>query len=114
MNKITQQMVNDSIVSEHYFTAKDGRDGAIGNGTYCGVERPVENNADLEVLKYVTFCTIILQNGHKVVGVNTGSIDPADFNSDTGRNLARANAVDKIWELLGFEMRTKLSKALSL
>ena len=41
---ITENFVESSIASEHYFTAADGRAGAIANGTYTGVERPLAND----------------------------------------------------------------------
>ena len=109
---ITENFVESSIASEHYFTAADGRAGAIANDTYVGVERPLANDRDLEALAHVTVCILIMNNGYKVYGVNTGSIDPVRFNAETGRQLARKDAIGKIWELLGFEARTKLANGL--
>ena len=36
-------MIEDEVVSEHYFTARDGREGAIKREKYIGRERPSEN-----------------------------------------------------------------------
>lgn len=34
--RITPQHIEDVIKSEHYFTAYDGRNGAISSNEYCG------------------------------------------------------------------------------
>ena len=100
---ITENFVESSIASEHYFTAADGRSGAIANGTYAGVERPLANDRDLEALAHVTVCILIMNNGYKVYGVNTGSIDPTRFNAEVGRQLpesavrqSHVEAVDRL------------------
>lgn len=33
---------------------------------------------------------------------------PENFDAELGRKIARRNAVDNIWPLLGFELRNKL------
>lgn len=45
--RITPADIEANIVSEHYFTARDGRRGAIANSTYVGRENPQPGDADL-------------------------------------------------------------------
>jgi Phage protein (N4 Gp49/phage Sf6 gene 66) family len=59
----------------------------------------------------VTLCLMVLQNGTKIVGVNYGPVDPANYDADKGRQYAREDAVRQIWPLLGFELRNKLVAA---
>ena len=59
----------------------------------------------------VTICLLILRNGAKVVGVNYGSIDPAQHREDMGRQEAYKDAVNKVWELEGYLLRQRLYEA---
>ncbi|WP_238919342.1 Gp49 family protein, partial [Escherichia coli] len=66
--RITPQHIEDVIKSEHYFTAYDGRNGAISSNEYCGREKPEEGDRDLSPLKLLTFCVLVLKNGFTVTG----------------------------------------------
>ena len=61
------------------------------------------------LLSNVTICAILLRNGHKIVGVNEGPVSAANFDADIGRVMARQKAIDQIWPLLGYELRSKLA-----
>ena len=52
--RITPADIEANIVSEHYFTARDGRRGAIQDGTYKGRERPTFGEADIVRLDFLT------------------------------------------------------------
>lgn len=60
-------------------------------------------------LERVTLAVVVLRNGTKLVGVNYGAIDPARHDAEQGRVEARAAAVEQVWPLLGYELRTKLA-----
>ncbi|WP_421991675.1 Gp49 family protein [Roseococcus sp.] len=113
---MTLQQVNDFISSEHYFTARDGALGAFlieaGAITKEG-ETPLEPGTEMGMfipapLELLTFCVLVLANGFTVTGQGVCA-DPANFDAQMGRDLARKDAVNKIWPLLGFELRTKLA-----
>lgn len=106
--RITPADIEANIASEHYFTARDGRLGALTNETYVGRERPVEGNADLAPLGLLTFCVLVLRNGFTVTG-ESACASPENFDAEVGRKIARQNAVSRIWPLLGYELRTKLA-----
>ncbi len=96
--RVTPAVVEQAIRSEHYFTAFEG----------------VENSDqiifdDIEPLKLLTFCVLILQNGYTVTG-QSACASPSNFDPEVGRIIARRNAVDQIWPLLGYELRTKLQQ----
>lgn len=59
-------------------------------------------------LDLLTFCVLVLKNGFTVTG-ESACASPVNFNAEIGRRIARQNAVGKIWPLLGYELRTKLS-----
>lgn len=98
--KITPEDIEANIADEWYFTAGDGVVGAAGG------EGP---HTYPSALDHVTVCVLILKNGYKIVGVNEGSVDPANFDAEIGRKYAREKAVDQIWPLMGYELKTKLS-----
>lgn len=59
-------------------------------------------------LDQITICVLILQNGHRIVGVNAGPVSSLNFRRDIGRELALKNAMDQIWPLMGYALREKL------
>lgn len=105
--KITLKHIEDTIVSEHYFTAADGRNGALAAETYVGKEKPVENNMDLQPLQLLTFCVLVLKNGFTVTG-ESACVSPENFNAEIGREVARENAVNKVWMLEGYLLKSSL------
>lgn len=106
--RVTPADIEANIASEHYFTARDGRLGALTNETYVGRERPVEGNADLAPLGLLTFCVLVLRNGFTVTG-ESACASPENFDAEVGRKIARQNAVSRIWPLMGYELRSQLA-----
>jgi hypothetical protein len=86
----------------------DGRHGAIVRGLYVGPNRPA--TTDLEPLNLLTFCVLVLNNGFTVTG-ESACASPENFDADIGRRVARQNAINKVWPLLGFRLRDKLHVA---
>ena len=107
--RVTPADIEAEIVSEHYFTAHDGRAGALANDTYVGREKPQADDADLLPLTLLTFCVLIMKNGFTVTG-ESACASPENFNAEIGRRIARENAVQKVWPLLGFRLRDKLAE----
>ena len=97
--RVTPKDIEDNIKSEHYFTAADG----VRGTTLVGLRTTVAP----ETLGLLTFCVLILRNGFSVVG-ESACASPENFNAEIGRKIARENAKNKIWPLLGYELRTKL------
>ena len=108
--RITPADIEANISSEHYFTARDGRRGAIADGTYVGRERPQFGEGDLAALDLLTFCVLVMSNGFTVTG-ESACASPENFDDEIGRKIARQNAVAKIWPLLGFSLKQKLHEA---
>ena len=98
--RVTPQDIEANIVSEHYFTARDGRRGAIADGTYVGRERPQFGEADLAALDLLTFCVLVLRNGFTVTG-ESACASPENFDAELGRKIARQSAISKVWPLMG-------------
>ena len=103
--RVTPADVEANIASEHYFTAADGYRSAPcfdPNGQPADCLPPP---APLELL---TFCVLVLKNGFTVTG-ESACASPENFDAEIGRRIARENAVQKIWPLMGYELRSKLA-----
>lgn len=101
--RITPADIKDNIVSEHYFTAGHGVIGATG----LGVDVIHEGNP--ECLDLLTFCVLVLRNGFTVTG-ESACASPENFDAEVGRRIARQNAEQKIWPLMGYHLKQKLSE----
>jgi hypothetical protein len=99
--RITLADVQANIRRINYFTAADGVYGA--DGAIAHKDSSLNN---------LTFCVITLRNGTRVVGINYGAIDPAQQDSALAHDEAYKNAVEQIWPLMGYELRTKLANTL--
>lgn len=105
--RVTPEQIEARIIDESYFVAQDGVDGAIQAGTYEGRELSTHYEKIHTSLRLLTFCVLVLDNGFTITG-QSACADPENFDPEIGRRLARANAVNQMWSLLGFELRTKL------
>ncbi len=56
----------------------------------------------------LTICALTMQNGFVVTGESAYAI-PANFDAEIGRKIARENARQKLWPLLGFRLRDQLT-----
>lgn len=96
--RITPADIEANIRSEFYFTAQNGVIGA--NSAKNGGVEPE--------LTLLTFCVMILRNGFTITG-ESACASPANFDAEVGRKIARQNALQKMWPLMGYELRSKLS-----
>lgn len=98
--RVTPADIEANIAGEYYFTAKDGIAGRFG-----GLPDPYHDSLGL-----LTFCVLVLRNGFTVTG-ESACASPENFDAELGRKIARQNAVQKMWPLLGFSLRQKLHEA---
>ena len=98
--RVTPADIEANIDSEHYFTAGQG----IAGRCYREVSA-LHSPGQLELL---TFCVLVLRNGFTVTG-ESACASPENFDAEIGRRIARGNAVQKIWPLMGYELRSKLA-----
>ena len=113
--RITPDDIEANIASEHYFTAAEGVIGAFAAGEFDSHSGEVvslrRGGASPEVLKpslnLLTFCVLVLKNGFTVTG-ESACASPENFDAEVGRKIARANAVNKMWPLMGYALKEKL------
>ena len=58
----------------------------------------------------LTVCCLTLKNGFTVTG-ESACASPENFNADLGEKIARENAKQKLWPLLGYALKDRLCAA---
>jgi len=96
--RVTMADIEAAIASEHYFTAREGCEGACGGN---GGPYP-------ESLGLLTFCVLALKNGFTVTG-ESACASPENYDAAIGRKIARENAKQKLWPLLGYALKNRLT-----
>lgn len=91
--RVTPADIEANIAAEYSFTADAALSGCPAH----------------ESMRLLTFCVLVLRNGFTVTG-ESACASPENFDAEIGRKIARQNAVEKIWPLMGYELRTKLTK----
>lgn len=107
--RITKAGIEANIASEHYFTALDGAS-AGGEGIVCVWHDDNDYGTERVPLSLLTFCVLVLRNGFTVTG-ESACVSPENFDAEIGRKIARENAIAKVWPLMGYELKSKLSQA---
>lgn len=99
--RITPTDIEANIAHEVYLTPSQvlGIGGAIA----------AAQDPRIVSLGLLTICVLVLQNGFTVTG-ESACASPENFDAEIGRKIARANAVQKIWPLMGYELRTQLAR----
>lgn len=109
--RVTPADVQAVIVCEHYFTADDGALGSYFNHDDTRQEvlhQPIDHQKVHQRLSLLTFCVLTLSNGFTVTG-ESACASPENYDEQIGRDIAKQNAMQKIWPLLGYELCTKLA-----
>lgn len=100
--RITPADIEANIKGEYYIQA--GRAAQACMADQDELTRLTGAHSELNLL---TFCILVLGNGFTVTG-ESACASPENFDAEVGRKIARANAVQKIWPLLGFALKQKL------
>lgn len=95
--RVTPADIDANIEGEYYFTAGQAKS---ADPTIPGYHK------ELDLL---TFCVLVLKNGFTVTG-ESACASPENFNAEIGKKIARQNAVNKIWPLMGYALKQKLSE----
>ena len=100
--RIAPEDIEAAIASEHYFAAADGVFGAMPD------DATIETHPVPDCLELLTFCVLVLRNGFTVTG-ESACASPENFDAELGRKIARANAINKIWPLMGYALKERLA-----
>ena len=108
--RVTPEDVEASIAMEFYFSAEHGVEGAMARGELWA--RDAAGVVIGPAMAHITLCVIIMRNGHKIVGVNTGSVSDANFDGELDRrnfNMRDRAILIRGAIQAGFPVRTQLS-----
>ena len=96
--RVTMADIEANIVDEYFFTAMEGASNS--SEAYPSVHRSLE---------LLTFCVLTLRNGFMVTG-ESACVSPENFDAEVGRKIARDNAIEKVWPLMGYALKESLNK----
>ena len=113
--RVTPADLEANIASEYYFTAADGVAGAAAACTLHCRHSDVDTTREQAPIppyqshRLLTFCVITLKNGFTVTG-ESACASPENFDAELGRKIARQNAINKVWPLMGYELKSALHR----
>ena len=96
--RITPEDIEANIEIAYYFTGENALQFAGQNGSPFYAHKS---------MKLLTFCVLVLKNGFTVTG-ESACASPENFNYDIGCKVARENAINKVWPLMGYELKQRL------
>lgn len=105
--RVTPADLEAVIASEWFFTAAQG----VAGRSLCAVDADdvPPSLTTSSPLNLLTFCVLVLKNGFTVTG-ESACASPENFDKHIGQRIARENAKQKLWPLLGYELKTKLDE----
>ena len=113
--RITPADIEANIAGEVYFTAEEGFRGAEVRAA-CEAAQAGDTAAERrewadvpDPLWLLTFCVLVLRNGCTVTG-ESACASPENFDAELGRKIARQNAINKVWQLMGYALKERLAK----
>ena len=96
--RVTPADLQDNIMADFYFTA----------GQAIDKTDPYNAQFISRTLDCLTFCVLVLRNGFTVTG-ESACASPENFDAEIGRKIARQNAEQKIWPLMGYALKQQLN-----
>lgn len=100
--RVTPGELKANIDGEYYFTAQDAVQATLHKQDE--LTRLTGAHGELALL---TFCVLRLKNGFTVTG-ESACASPENFDAEIGRKIARQNAEQKIWPLMGYALKQQL------
>lgn len=111
--RVTPADIEANIHAAYYFTAWQGAQRAFWDDAPSAADDvDLDVYADNEPCRSgpLTFCVLVLRNGFTVTG-ESACASPENFDAEIGRKIARQNAVNKIWPLMGYALKQRLSES---
>ena len=97
--RVTPDDIEANIEIAYYFTGQEALQFAGQNGSPFAAHRSME---------LLTFCVLVLRNGFTVTG-ESACASPENFDAELVRKIARQNAVQKLWPLMGYALKERIA-----
>lgn len=116
MNMATQTPLTDDMSIEQMIQARgktaprvmpDEIEANIAGEYFFTADKATAGCPQFESLRLLTFCVLVLKNGFTVTG-ESACASPENFDPHIGIRIARQNAVQKIWPLMGYALKERL------
>lgn len=91
--RVTLDDIKNAIAGEYFTTADKAFDG-------CPIMDP---------MKTLTICVLVLKNGFTVLG-SSAPASPGNFDAAMGQKIAKEDAMQQVWPLMGFALRDRLHR----
>ena len=85
-----------NIICEHYFTGSQAVSLTAG----------IIPHKSLDLL---TICVLVLRNGFTCLG-KSACASPENFNVEIGRKIAKENAMNDVYSVMGYALKERLNK----
>jgi len=73
------------------------------------IEFLIEKEEYQKMGQKTTVCLLTLKSGFEIV-TSSSCVDPNNYNHDLGQIYSRQRAIDKLWELAGYNQQCKHDK----
>ena len=104
--RVTPADIDANILEEFYINLAD----AIYGEHIDSKNVLAGSKVQYQALSLVTQCVIVLRNGFTVTG-ESACASPENFDAELERKIARENAINKLWPLMGYELKQRLFEA---
>lgn len=91
--RVTPADIEANVACENYFT--------VGNAVEA-LGQPIHESHRLQ-----TLCVIVTQSGFCVIG-KSACASPENFDEGIGQRIARQDAINQLWPLMGYELKQRL------
>ena len=107
-NEVSQEQHDGDATQEPQFpkVVPDDLENEIAMTSYINAGHATDSAASSS-LRCLTICILTLKNGFTVLG-QSACVDRRNYDKALGEGYARADAVKKLWPLLGFRLADKL------
>ena len=106
--RVTAEDIAANVIDERYFTAWEGAQLAYWGDSDPANPKPLEGEPKRDgPLSLLTFCVLVLRNGFTVTG-ESACASPENFDAEIGKKIAKANALQKVWPLMGYALKEQL------
>lgn len=96
--RITVEDIGNNIAAEIY-----------ANGLQLLGEHDEVPDEVTKALSLLTICVVMTKNGFTVVG-KSAPVSAENFRAEVGERVAREDAVEQLWPLMGYALKDKLAK----
>ena len=103
--RVTPQDIEDSIGAEFFFCGQDAYESDSRESNRISGDMDIQSVHN--AMRTLTLCVLVLKNGFTVTG-ESACASPENFDAELGRKIARQNAINKIWPLMGYALKQRL------